>query len=104
MLRPGSGPGYIVGQGGDIDNRLKTLFDSLRTPRDTQEIPAGDQPGDTETPFFCLLEDDNLIASLSVNTDRLLEPSESSSLVKLMVRVQITKVPKIGSNMILTIG
>lgn len=26
MLRPGVGPGFIIGQGGDIDNRLKTLF------------------------------------------------------------------------------
>ena len=32
MLRPGQPPGYIIGQGGDIDNRLKTLFDSLKMP------------------------------------------------------------------------
>ncbi len=102
MLRPGIGPGYIVGQGGDIDNRLKTLFDSLRMPKDTIEIPPKDQLGDNEDPFFCLLEDDILITNLSVTTDRLLEPCDSNSHVKLIIRVQIKKVPMIGGNMILT--
>jgi len=30
-----------------------------------------------EDPFFCLLEDDNLITSVSVTTDRLLIPQDS---------------------------
>lgn len=33
FLRP-SEPGQIITSGGDIDNRLKTLFDALRRPRD----------------------------------------------------------------------
>lgn len=99
MLRPGQGPGYIVGQGGDIDNRLKTLLDSLRMP-DSNQV-SKEQPGDNETPFFCLLEDDKLISDLSISTDRLLEHCESKSHVKLLVRVLINSVPMIGAGMIL---
>ena len=72
MLRP-EAPGKIITQTGDIDNRLKTLFDALRMPQNNNEIPKGDTPKDDEKLFFCLLEDDNLITHLSVTTDRLLE-------------------------------
>lgn len=104
MLRPELGPGFIVGQGGDIDNRLKTLFDSFRMPKNTCEIPSNDQLGDNEDPFFCLLEDDILITKLLISTDRLLEPCDSNSYVKLVIHVQIKQLPLIGSNMILTLG
>ncbi len=90
MLRP-EPPGAIVTQAGDIDNRLKTLLDSLRIPQNENEIPKGDSPSDTEHPFFCLLEDDNLITKLTVATDRLLMPVNDSSFVNLLIRVK-TKV------------
>jgi hypothetical protein len=64
FLRPGP-PGSLVQQGGDIDNRLKTLFDSLQLP-DANQV-TDDTPGDGETPFFCLLEDDGLITRVSVD-------------------------------------
>ncbi len=101
MLRSGQDSGHIV-QGGDIDNRLKTLFDSLRIPKNKDEIPQNDLPNNDENPFFCLLEDDILITDLSVATDRLLEARKSPSHVKLVIRVQIKTVPKIGANMIIT--
>lgn len=104
MLRPHQCPGYIIGQGGDIDNRLKTLFDSLRMPKDTKEMPNYGKPNDNVNPFFCLLEDDALITNLSVSTDRLLEVQESKSYVKLIIRVKIVKVQSVGANMILTMG
>lgn len=104
MLRPQRGPGYIIGEGGDIDNRLKTLFDSLRMPDKPDEIPENKQPGSNEVPFFCLLENDILITSLSVQTDRLLEPCQSASHVKLVIKVLIRKVPMVGANMISTLG
>jgi len=104
MLRPQRSPGYIVGEGGDIDNRLNTLFDSLRMPNKTDEIPADERPGHNENPFFCLLEDDILITDLSIKTDRLLEPGRSKSYVKLIIKVLISKVPMIGANMIITLG
>lgn len=103
MLRPGQGPGYIIGQGGDIDNRLKTLFDSLKIP-DSNQIPPEYQPVDDENPFFCLLEDDILITDLLISTDRLLEPCKSNSHVKLIVRVEIKNMPRIGAAMISTLG
>jgi len=91
MLRP-EPPGAIVTQGGDIDNRLKTLLDSLKIPQSESEIPRGDSPNDdSENPFFCLLEDDNLITKLTVSVDRLLRSVDDSSFVNLLIRVK-TKV------------
>lgn len=86
MLRP-EAPGAIITQGGDIDNRLKTLFDALRCPHNDKEIPKGVSPDETEQPFFCLLEDDLLISAVSVRTDRLLVPAGSTAEVHLDIRV-----------------
>lgn len=65
-------PGELVRHGGDIDNRIKTLLDSLRVP-DAGEV-QGFAPDATENPFFCLLEDDALVTGFQVKTERLLEP------------------------------
>lgn len=66
-------PGKIMTgrDGGDVDNRLKVLFDALRKPKVSQEI-NGVPPGLDEDPFFVLLEDDSLIRKITVTTDRLL--------------------------------
>jgi hypothetical protein len=66
--------GQMIKNNGDIDNRLKTLFDALRTPQSENEVPKGDSPTDDEKPFFCLLEDDKLITKVSVTVDQLLNP------------------------------
>ena len=100
MLRPDYGHGYVV-QGGDIDNRLKTLFDSFRMPKNIDEIPSNTKK---EDPFYCLLEDDILISKLSINADRLLEPEKSKSYVKLIIHVQIKRLPLLGGNMMITLG
>jgi hypothetical protein len=73
FLRPEE-PGKLITQGGDIDNRLKTLFDALRVPKDDSELPPNDPPQADEDPFHCLLEDDNLITAVHVQTERLLDP------------------------------
>jgi hypothetical protein len=86
MLRP-EPPGRIVTQAGDIDNRLKTLLDSLKMPGEPGELPPGAAPSTNETPFFCLLEDDNLITALTVRSDRLLERVESPGELELTVHV-----------------
>ena len=86
MVRPES-PGAIITQGGDIDNRLKTLFDALRIPHNINELPKGVSPETSETPFFCLLQDDLLISAVSVKTDRLLVPATSTATVHLDIRV-----------------
>ena len=86
-LRPHS-PGALIAEGGDIDNRLKTLFDALRMPHNESEIPSGGVPLEDENPFHCLLEDDGLITSVSVSTDRLLEPDLPSSESLLLIHVR----------------
>jgi hypothetical protein len=92
MLRP-EDPGTIVLQSGDIDNRLKTLFDALGIPAHENQIPADDSPRDGENPIFCLLQDDRLITSVSVNTDRLLEADTTQNEVVLLIHVK-TRVTK----------
>jgi hypothetical protein len=66
-------PGAVVRDGGDLDNRLKTLLDALRIP-DVGQVPLDWQPSADENPLMCLLSDDKLVTSLSVTTDRLLDP------------------------------
>lgn len=92
LLRPEE-PGSILTQGGDIDNRLKTLFDALRMPKRKNEIPASFKVEEADSPFFCLLEDDSLISGLHVTTDRLLEPVSSPSEVVMILHVH-TKVTR----------
>jgi len=69
-------PGGLITHGGDIDNRLKVLFDALRMPRESQEVDNSAQSAD-ENPCFCLLADDKYIDRVSVTTDRLLLPMVS---------------------------
>lgn len=63
--------GAIVKTGGDLDNRMKTLLDALRTPDNRSECGNG-LPGDDERPLYTLMTNDALIADLRVETDRLL--------------------------------
>ena len=102
LLRP-EPPGLIITEGGDIDNRIKTLLDSLRMPKSTGELPDEAKPRGNETPyFFCLLEDDLLVTSLSITTDRLLEPVSASEVILVIhvrvkgVRVSIDNMGLIG--------
>ena len=66
ILRPEK-PGGIIVQSGDIDNRLKTLFDALCLPPQTNQIPKDEGLSINESPMYCLLEDDSLITSIKVN-------------------------------------
>jgi hypothetical protein len=76
FLRPDV-PGGLL-KSADLDNRLKTLFDALRMPQSKDELGGYDTPGADEDPFFCLLQDDALIANASVSTDMLLEDVENA--------------------------
>lgn len=71
MLRWGQ-PGGVF-SAGDIDNRLKTICDALKRPRDLAAL-GGAAPQDGETPFYVLLEDDSLITHAAVEADTLLQP------------------------------
>jgi len=90
LLRP-EPPGSIVTQGGDIDNRLKTLLDSLKIPSEPGALPPEAAPDSGEKLFFCLLEDDNLITELSVNTKQLLEPASERGEVIAILDIETIK-------------
>jgi hypothetical protein len=78
-------PGKIY-QGGDLDNRLKTLFDALSMPNADQIIPGDNYA----SPIHCLLEDDSLISSLTVETRQLLsQASISPHYVRLLIEVEV---------------
>jgi hypothetical protein len=86
LFRP-QAPGDLVGTGGDLDNRLKTLLDALKIPSEPNALPRGDIPGPDESPFYCLLEDDKLVTGLTVKTDRLLEPNLDPNEVLALIHV-----------------
>lgn len=87
LLRP-EPPGRLITQGGDIDNRLKTLFDALAMPRLANALLSSERPTDDEIPFFCLLEDDNLVTAVNVRTEQLLEPTADPNIVEATIRVR----------------
>jgi hypothetical protein len=78
-------PGVISAHGGDIDNRLKTLFDALQCPDDNQVRPVKSRLSDKQ-PFFCLLENDKLVTSVNVKTHTLLR-SENKADVSILIHV-----------------
>jgi hypothetical protein len=80
-------PGMSLVRSGDLDNRLKTIFDALRRPLNMEEI-CGGIPAE-EVPVFCLLEDDKFITHLSVTTDLLLEPNSDANHVRLVIKVTL---------------
>jgi hypothetical protein len=89
MLRP-ERPGQVIQQSGDIDNRLKTLFDALSVPPHLEHLPKGYLPTPDQVPLFCLLQDDRLISSVAVHTERLLTHDEAvhKSHVVLLIQVK----------------
>ena len=87
LLRP-EPPGRVITQSGDLDNRLKTLLDALKMPDQPAALPHDAAPSEDEAPFFCLLEDDNLITRIDVGSDRLLDPLAQTSEVVLLIHVR----------------
>jgi hypothetical protein len=84
MLRPEK-PGRVI-MGGDVDNRLKTLFDALRCPKNPEEIPPEDAGG-LPCPLHCSMQDDSLVSDLRVTCDRLLDPKDPE---EVLLIVQVT--------------
>jgi hypothetical protein len=66
-------------QAGDLDNRVKTIIDALRRPRNANELVGYENPGPGEDPFYCPLEDDSRVTHLEVETDTLLDPITSDN-------------------------
>jgi hypothetical protein len=96
LLRPEL-PGGIVTSGGDIDNRLKTLFDALKVPS-AQDVATTARASSIASPTFTLLEDDALIARVNVETDRLLAAPQPD-FVRLVMRVSLRARKLIYGNM-----
>lgn len=98
-------PGGVVGDGGDIDNRLKTLFDALRMPLRESELlrPALSSSSSSSPmlprPYFCLLEDDSLISGFQIKTEQLFYPvPQSADAVRLIIEARIyTQVARYGT-------
>jgi hypothetical protein len=79
-------PGGLLNHCGDIDNRLKTLFDALSIPTAQQQLADGDIEPDGR--LFCLLQDDRLVTRVDVANDRLLTVPEHSQEALVIIRVQ----------------
>lgn len=62
-------PGKLIYEGGDIDGRLKTLFDSLAVPKNVEQVSSGDC---SLTEYLCLLGDNSLITDVSIESYQLL--------------------------------
>jgi hypothetical protein len=93
-------PGHLVSGGGDLDNRIKVLFDALRMPQDANEV-RGFSPDGSKL-LFCLAEDDKLITGFRVTTDRLLEPAPSQAEennVQLIINVEVKATKLTEENM-----
>jgi hypothetical protein len=85
--------GQLVGEGGDIDNRLKTLFDALRMPSKAEVQQLGVVVEQDDDPLHCLLKDDALIHRVNVETDRLLKDADPKALMAIIqVTVAVTRV------------
>jgi hypothetical protein len=71
---------------GDLDNRLTTLFDGLRMPKENEMSGVSLDA----SPYHCLLEDDGLVTSLTIRTDRLLSrPAAGKNEVRLIIDVVV---------------
>jgi hypothetical protein len=79
-------PGGLL-HAGDIDNRLKTLFDALSMPANAQQVPTSDD-AEPDGRLFCLLEDDRLVTRVEVSNDRLLTELPGSRRTLVLIRVQ----------------
>ena len=87
FLRP-ERPGGLRDEYGDLDNRIKTLLDGLKVPNAKNALPTDGSLQTDPDPLYCLLEDDRLITSLDIKSDRLLDPDARPDEVVLLIHVR----------------
>lgn len=77
---------------GDIDRRLKTVFDALAMPTDVAQLGGSPVARPSEMPFFCLLENQSLVRRIAVDTDTLLGPADATgkNMARLVISVTLT--------------
>jgi hypothetical protein len=87
FLRKGEA-GNVILESGDIDNRLKTLFDGLKMPsRDDFGVKEAQT---SPNPLYTVLQSDALINDVAVRTDRLLTKPDAGPLeVRLIIEVHV---------------
>jgi len=86
-------PGQLISEGGDIDNRVKTLLDALRMPSKAEVQSLGAATDQDPNPMHCLLQDDALITKVSIETDRLLKSATQHEMVAIVqVKTRLSKV------------
>jgi hypothetical protein len=79
-------PGKVY-QGGDVDGRIKTLLDALTMPQHAEQVL---EKNDKSAPTYCLLEDDSMVSSLQVESERLLSNSDQSvDYVRLVIEIDV---------------
>jgi hypothetical protein len=83
----------VVTKSGDLDNRLKTLFDGLRCPAGSQEIK---QYAAADIARYCLLEDDALITSLQVEALRNYAAPSVAAIDHVRLNITVTVEPAEG--------
>ena len=91
-----TGPGGGKQSSGDLDNLLKSLIDGLRMAQNSNEIRS-ELPEEGEKPFFCLLEDDQVIRNIQVSHNKLFFPSKNLNKAKgqeIFALIKVTIVPK----------
>ena len=85
MLRPNNRKSII--QGGDIDGRVKTIFDALSIPINGDILEKFQAPPEV---FHTVLSDDSLISKVSVDTDELLDLSKATKQGFVQLIIEIT--------------
>jgi hypothetical protein len=96
-------PISLMRHGGDLDGRLKTLFDALKMPNPKDPVYKGNPP--TDDPLYVVLEDDSLISDFSVTSGRLLgRAAKKKREVRLTVDITIKVLRVFEHNQILIGG
>lgn len=79
---------------GDIDNILKVLIDGLRMAQTLNEV-RDEKPETNESPFLCLLEDDQMIRNINIHHEKLYFPRNTKSATKeIFVLIKVMIYPK----------
>jgi hypothetical protein len=96
-------PFNLMRQGGDLDGRLKTLFDALKMPDPKEGEYKGLTP--TADPLYVVMEDDALISEFSVKSGKLLGRGEKKKhAVRLTIDITIKVLRVFPQNQCLTGG
>ena len=96
LLRAGPAGSVLTGHG-DIDNRLKVLFDALSVPTLQQAQPCSGGLGTETQPLHTLLEDDDMVTRVNVDTARLLGDYPDGH-VRAIVRVDVRPAAHLYAN------